>query len=91
MDPEKAQLLAISSLQYIAGDEAVLSQFIALTGMTVDDLREMPKDEAFYSAILDFLLGHEPTLLAFAAHAQIDPINVQKAKYALSSHEHMEF
>lgn len=91
MTPENARDLAISGLQYIAGDDTTLSQFIALTGISANELREMAKDDAFYSAILDFLLAHEPTLLSFAAHADIHPADIQKAKFALNPNEQMEF
>jgi len=91
MTPENAEAVAISGLQYIAGDETVLSQFMALTGISATELREMTKDNAFYAAILDFFLNHEPTLLAFAAHAQLNPENIQKARYALNPQEYMDF
>lgn len=54
MTPETAENIAINALQYIAGDETVLSQFLALTGLSTNELREMAKDEGFYTAILDF-------------------------------------
>jgi len=91
MTPENAENIAISGLQYIAGDETVLSQFLALTGLSAAELREIVQDKAFYSAILEFFLNHEPTLLAFTAHVQIDPANIQKAHFALNPSEEMEF
>jgi len=91
MTPKNAEDIAIAALQYIAGDETVLSQFLSLTGIPANQLRKMVQDEGFYTAILDFFLSHEPTLLAFAAHAQINPADVQKARIALNPNEHMEF
>lgn len=91
MTPENAENIAISGLQYIAGDETVLSQFLALTGISATELRQMAQDGAFYSAILDFFMNHEPTLLAFATHAQIDPSDIQKAHFALNPHDISDF
>lgn len=83
MTPEAANLVAISGLQYLAGDPEQLSRFVSLTGMTPDAMRENAASPEFLAAILDFYLGDEPTLLAFAASHDLSPTDIQKARFAL--------
>jgi hypothetical protein len=84
MTPDTATSIAISGLQYIAGDEEQLTRFIALTGISPDEMRKAAGTESFLIAILEFFMGDEPTLLAFTASQNIDPSDVQKALYTLS-------
>lgn len=83
MTPEIATQIAIDGLQYLAGDTEQLSRFVALTGMTPTDMRSAANSPEFLGAILDFYLGDEPTLLAFAASREIKPEDVQKARFVL--------
>ncbi|MEM7216691.1 MAG: DUF3572 domain-containing protein [Pseudomonadota bacterium] len=91
MTPENASDIAISGLQFIAGDTEQLSRFVSLTGMAPDEIREMAGTSGFMIAILDYLLGDEPTLLAFASGAGIAPEDIQKAKFALDPGSLAEF
>ncbi len=84
MTHDEAELLAISALQHLAGDEEELGRFLALTGLGVEELREAAQSQDFLSGVLDHFLGNEPTLLAFAAAAGIDPRNILKAREILS-------
>ncbi len=84
MTPERASDIAISGLQYIAGDTEELSRFVSLTGIAPNEFRAMATTPGFMTAILDYFLGNEPTLLAFAARADIDPASIKTARFALS-------
>lgn len=83
MTPEIATRIAIDGLQYLAGDTEQLSRFVALTGMTPTDMRSAANSTEFLGAILDFYLGDEPTLLAFAASRDTKPEDIQKARFIL--------
>ena len=83
MTPETATKIAIDGLQYLAGDTEQLSRFVALTGMAPNDMRNAAASPEFLAAILDFYLGDEPTLLAFAASRNAPPEDIQKARFAL--------
>ena len=87
MTPETAADIAISGLQFIAGDSEQLSRFVALSGVAPDEMRSMASSPEFMVAILDYFLGDDPTLIAFSASADIDPNDIQKAKYSLSPQE----
>ena len=86
MTPEAAEMLAIRALGYLAGDHEQLARFLALTGITPEDLREAAASPSFLSGVLDFFLGDEATLLAFAASAGADPADIAVAREVLSRH-----
>lgn len=90
MTKDAAQDVAIAGLQYIAGDTEQLSRFVSLTGMSPDEMRQAATTPSFLEAILDFFMGDEPTLLAFAESANIDPQSIPNAKFALSPNSQMD-
>ncbi|HLO78770.1 MAG TPA: DUF3572 domain-containing protein [Magnetospirillum sp.] len=63
---EDAQAVALRALTFLAGDDALLSRFVSLTGCGLDDIRARMGDNGFLAAVLDFLLADEATLVAFA-------------------------
>lgn len=81
---ESAREIAIAGLGYIAADGDQMSRFLALTGLSPDDLREAAKSPAFLIGVLDFFMGHEPTLISFAESRQIDPQDVVDARQVLA-------
>lgn len=90
MTPETATNIAIDGLQHLAGDTELLSRFVALTGMSPTDMRNASASPEFLSAILDFFLSDEATLLAFAASHNTAPENIQKARFTLNPPGEME-
>ena len=86
MTREMAEMLAIRALGYLAGDPEQLARFLALTGVTPDDVRSAASEPAFQSGVLDFFLGDEAVLLAFAASTQTDPADIAIAREVLSRH-----
>lgn len=79
-DPETLALLALA---YIAGDSDLLDRFLALSGLDLEGLRGRAQDPALLGAALDFLLAHEPDLLAFAADSQVKPEAIAAARRKL--------
>jgi hypothetical protein len=76
--------VGIKALTFIAGDPEQLERFLALSGMEVGQVRAAARGPAFFAGLLDFLLGHEPTLIAFAAEAGLSPESVGQARERLS-------
>ncbi|GEM_PF-1473958 len=70
---EDAEAVALSAVAFIAADDSLLSRFVALTGCGLDDLRARIADRAFLGAVLDFLMGDEATVIAFAEHEGFPP------------------
>jgi hypothetical protein len=81
---DAAEGLAIDALGFLAANEDEFLRFLALSGLTVGELRAAASDGNFLAGVLDFVLGNERTLLAFAAHAEIDPALVAGARQALA-------
>jgi len=79
-DPETLALLALA---HVVGDEALLPRFLALSGCASDELRERAQDPVLLGAVLDFLLAHEPDLIAFADAQNLPPPAIARARRAL--------
>ena len=73
----------MAAFAHIAEDEARVERFAALTGLDPADMREAARQPGFFSAVLDYLSGHEPDLVAFAEAAGLDPARVAAAGHAL--------
>ncbi|MCF3643259.1 DUF3572 domain-containing protein, partial [Rhizobium sp. TRM95111] len=60
------------------------SRFLALTGVEPAAVRGAVGDPGFLAGLVDFVMGHEPTLMAFCAATGIRPETVQRAHARLS-------
>ncbi len=82
MTRERAETVAIQGLAYIAGDERLLPRFLSLTGLGPAGLHAQATaaDPSLMGAVLDFLLGHEPTLVAFAEATGVPAGDPAKAR-----------
>lgn len=65
---DSAEAVALKAVAFIAADDQLLTRFVGLTGCGLDDLRARVADRAFLGAVLDFVLGDEATVVAFAEH-----------------------
>lgn len=52
-------------LGWLAGEPDMLGRFLALSGMQAQQLRGAVNDPQFLAGMIDFLMGHEPSLMAF--------------------------
>lgn len=77
---EDAEAIALTAVAFIIGDEKLMPRFFALTGCGPDDLRARIGEAAFLGAVLDFILADEPTLLDFAAAAELAPESLMLAR-----------
>lgn len=75
----------MSALGWIVEDVRRGERFLALTGLTPEDLRERLEDPAVLVAVLDFLLGHEADLMQAAADLAIPPQAIADARMELAS------
>jgi hypothetical protein len=80
---EEAEEIAIGALAYIAGDVELTRRFLGLSGLEAGDLRRAAGDPAFLAGVLEFVMGHEPVLIAIAAAANRPVADVETA------HRHM--
>lgn len=65
------------------GDRA--ARFLALTGLTPDELRASLAEPATMAAVLDFLCAHEPDLVAAADALGVAPGQLAAARERLGA------
>ena len=76
--------VAIDILGWLAGEPDLLGRFMALTGTEPSSLRHAMGDPGFLAGLVDFLMQHEPTLMAFCESTGTKPEDVVHAHTALS-------
>jgi hypothetical protein len=56
---------AIAVLAWLANEPDLFGRFLALTGVEPAQVRNAINEPGFLSGMMDFLMNHEPTALAF--------------------------
>ena len=79
-DPE---VIGLAALGFLAGEPERLVRFLALTGTTLEDLRERAGEPALLGAVLDHLLSDETLLFLFAEAETLHPADVAAARQKL--------
>ncbi|MDI7864380.1 DUF3572 domain-containing protein [Rhizobiaceae bacterium n13] len=74
--PADPQETAIAVLAWLASEPEMLSRFLALSGIEPGQMRGAVNDPGFLAGMLDFLMAHEPTLMAFCAATETLPETV---------------
>ena len=77
------EALALGALGWTLSEDARAARLLALTGLTPELLRERLDDRAFLAAVLRFLEGHEPDLLACADALDVAPTQLVAARAGL--------
>jgi hypothetical protein len=83
MTPERAEILALESLGWLAGEDSALERFLNQSGIDAAALRQAAGSPEISMAVLDFLLGNEDLLLQFCQSASIDPKQMHLARHVL--------
>lgn len=84
-DPRKTQSLAAPDetaaaiLQWLASEPDMLGRFLALSGVQPGQMRAAMQDPGFLAGMVDFVMGHEPTLMSFCEASQWQPEAVVRA------------
>jgi hypothetical protein len=80
----QAEELAVSAVAFLASEPDALGRFMALSGIGPQTLRRSARSPDFLAGVLDFLLGEEPLLIAFATHQGVSPEQIGTARRLLS-------
>ena len=80
---ENAEAIAVSALNYLAGDQETLGRFLALAGIGPGALRDIAGKPEFLRGVMDFMVSDEALLKAFAGAAGIGPEEVAAAQRIL--------
>jgi hypothetical protein len=78
-----AETIGIDALTFLAGDNELLNRFLDMSGLSIEQLRLEARSPAFFVGLLDFILAYEPTLMAFAGAAGLDPAEIGLARERL--------
>jgi hypothetical protein len=78
-----AQALAVEALAFLAAEPERIGRFLALSGIGPEALRSAAREPDFLNGVLEYVTGDEPLLLEFAAHVQIKPAAVERARATL--------
>ena len=82
-DRDEALGIAVAAFAHIAEDPERVERFGALSGLAPREMREAARRPGFFAAVLDYLAGHEPDLLAFAEASGLDPARIAAARQVL--------
>ena len=82
--PPEPETLALTALAWLAGEEDLFLRFMALSGMSADDIAPVAAEPAFLGGVLDFLMGNEADLLRFAAASNTPPEAIAAAWHKLN-------
>ena len=75
--------LALAALGWALSDDRRASRLLALTGLTPEDIRGRLAEPALLAAVVRFLEGHEPDLIACAQALQMKPEQIVEARRKL--------
>ena len=76
--------LALAALGWVLEVDERAGRFLDLTGLTPDRLRAGLGENATQRAVLDYLLAHEPDLLAAAEALAVLPADLVAARRELA-------
>lgn len=65
MRSEHITELALNAIQFIAGDERLLTGFMQMAGLSPDELRHRIAEPELQGGVLDFMLSEDAIILAF--------------------------
>lgn len=77
------EALALGALGWTLGEDRRATRLLALTGVTPEQLRARLEERAFLAAVLRFLEGHEPDLVACASDLGVPPARLVAAREGL--------
>ena len=77
------EALALGALGWTLSEDARAARLLALTGLTPALLRVRLDDRDFLAALLRFLEGHEPDLIACADELGVSPARLVAARAGL--------
>ncbi len=82
---QDALTLALSALAATLADDGRARRFLDLTGIGTDELRRSAADPQVLVALIGFLEGHEPDLIAVTEDLGVKPEELVAARRALDA------
>ncbi|GBF25292.1 hypothetical protein MnTg02_00322 [bacterium MnTg02] len=88
--PDDAELISIKALAFLAEDTERMAQFLNVTGLDADSLRDRVRNHKFLAEILNYLLTDESLLLVFCSNSGIEPSLIGPAQRTLENADRTE-
>ena len=82
-DTNTAHAIALNALVWVLQDDERAARLLALTGLETGAIRARVNDPALLTAVIDFLEGHEPDLVACAKAIEVSPVELLAIRSAL--------
>src|SRR6516225_4082054 len=76
----RADELAVTAFEFLAGDSARIARFLDMTGITIETIRAAAQEPRFFAGVLDYVISDEPLLLAFSRESGVDPNEIVAAR-----------
>lgn len=83
MNTDQAQSIALKALIFLVSDQDRAGTFMAATGIAPDDLSKGAADGDFLAGIIDYILGDEALVVAFAEGENLKPEKIAAVRRAL--------
>ena len=84
MDYDRAELIAINSLSFIASEEKYLERYLNMSGINLTQLKENTSNPDLMpnilASVIDFLLQNENCLIEYSENYQLDPTEIQRTR-----------
>ncbi len=87
MTAEEAMSIGQDALIWLAGQPEALGGFLHLSGLDPGTMRDRASDPEFLGFVLDFALGSDEAILAFAADTGLSPSDPARARLKLTGGE----
>jgi hypothetical protein len=84
MTPERAEILSLEGLGWLAADEDALVRFLSSSGAGIAELRQGAESRDTLLAVVEFLLAHEDLMLRFREATGVEPVALHQARHVLS-------
>lgn len=78
------EIMGLQALGWVLSDDSRAHRLLALTGLDADQLRARAGDRTVLASVLDFLLAHEPDLVACADALDVPPEGLAAAARELA-------
>ena len=84
MDKDRAEIIAINSLSFIAANEKYLAGYLNMSGVDLNFVKEQLQNpvqaQTIYAGVLDYLLQNEKYLIEYSDTYELDPLAVKRAR-----------
>ncbi|EBA12490.1 DUF3572 domain-containing protein [Roseobacter sp. CCS2] len=87
MQQERAEVIALQGLAWLAANDELCPLFLGASGASVDDLRERATDPAFLAAVLEFITMDDAWVVLFCDTVGLGYDQPLRARYALPGAE----